>query len=836
MGRYATTAGARASAAFGALAVGLLAMPAAMAQQAAPADAKDANIQEIVVTAQKSSQAISKIGAAITAFNGDQLKEAGVVSVSALQNITPGLEIGWASRGVSISIRGVTTTDVTSKGQADIVYAIDDIPVARPQLMGLAFFDTSRIEVLRGPQGTLYGLSATGGVVNVITNKPTDKLEASADAEIGNYNTRRFNGMVNIPVAENFAIRAAATSNYREGFIKPDLVDPNLASSVQVPGSNAYQDGEDNWAGRITAKYDFGNNGSFVLTSTFGHIGGNNETGTVLYNNLLAGGSQRFNVYANPEAENLGLNDKFLNFNAGLNFDVGGVHVSYNGAHDWWHGIDDNNVSVNDPFTYTTQPAFSGCATATYGSNACAGTFNWEQYDSHDVVDSHEIRLSNADPHARLEWQVGANYFHEHNQENDVEWATSANPSDVTLTSLGYPTGTTGSVNCVAQPMFAGCSVPNPQIVGPTIHRSVGVFGQGSYHITDKLKLTLGLRYSWDLSARYDVFAAGGASTVNGYSAWLNTQGTPCGPINGSCLNAAQVSPDAGVNNTKALTYHVGLDYQITPADLVYAAVSSGYKGGGFNDLDPTASTRQVGLYGAEHVTAYEAGFKGRITPTLSVTSDAYYYDYSDYQLTGATFMSQLASGAIGVVIYTTTHPATMYGWENSINWRATDHDQFNVSFELEKAFWNHGDNAATAGFLYQLPRPVAGWSLDRVPGHAGTVSYEHRFDLASGGNIKFHVSSKLSGGYWLNDYAGEGSPFPPNYTLEPKEYRQGAYSRTDLTLGYTSPDGKFGLEAYVRNLENKVQMQSAPAVTGGYQTVSINTPRFFGARVSVKY
>ena len=124
---------------------------------------------------------------------------------------------------MNISIRGVTSTDNTSKGDEGIAFNVDGIPIGRPVEEGLALFDVSRIEVLRGPQGTLYGKSSTGGAINVITNRPANSFQATADMDAGNYDSRRENFMVNVPVSDKLYLRVAASANDRDGYLNPSL-------------------------------------------------------------------------------------------------------------------------------------------------------------------------------------------------------------------------------------------------------------------------------------------------------------------------------------------------------------------------------------------------------------------------------------------------------------------------------------------------------------------------------------------------------------------------------------------------------------------------------------
>ena len=155
-----------------ALVAGLAAGGSLAAETAPPGAARIVELEEVIVTAQRVTEVASKTPLALSVFSGDTLKEQGVVSVSDLQNVAPGVAVGRGAFGVVLAIRGVTTADNTSKGDQGIAFNVDGIPISRPAMMGLAFFDTERVEVLRGPQGTLYGKSSTGGVINVISNKP----------------------------------------------------------------------------------------------------------------------------------------------------------------------------------------------------------------------------------------------------------------------------------------------------------------------------------------------------------------------------------------------------------------------------------------------------------------------------------------------------------------------------------------------------------------------------------------------------------------------------------------------------------------------------------------
>ena len=147
----------------------------------------DLEIQEIVVTAEKRSETALRTPVALSTYSGENLQEHQVVSVADLQNLDPSVNVSRAARGnvIFIAIRGVTTADTTSASSPGIAFNVDGIPLNRGFEQTTAFLDVERVEVLKGPQGTLYGQSSTGGTVNIITNKPKNQLEASADVTVG---------------------------------------------------------------------------------------------------------------------------------------------------------------------------------------------------------------------------------------------------------------------------------------------------------------------------------------------------------------------------------------------------------------------------------------------------------------------------------------------------------------------------------------------------------------------------------------------------------------------------------------------------------------------------
>jgi iron complex outermembrane receptor protein len=413
---------------------------------------------------------------------------------------------------------------------------------------------------------------------------------------------------------------------------------------------------------------------------------------------------------------------------------------------------------------------------------------------------------------------VGGNYNKEFNNEQDQNWNTQVAPG--------------GSCPYYAPNFSPLCNVPNPGITGPTQHVSKGAFGQTNIHVTDDFKLTLGLRHSSDSLSRVATIAAGPGP-------FYDAAGNPCAPPH-NCVGGGpgSLSPDVGSESSSKLTWRVGADYQLTPDKMVYVSAATGYKAGGFNDYNPV--THGTSPYGPEELTAYEVGFKGRLVPSLQFNTDFYYYDYSKYGLTGATFLTpNLTGGPPNVVIYTSLVPATLYGWESELNWSPVRSDLVSASVAFAKGHFDGGPDHAHVGFIFSNQIDWSHKTLDNTPAVSGTLSYEHRWFMTDGAMFSARIRSKLSSSYYESDLTGAGNPFSGVYSLLPQQYTQSAYSRTDLGVGYTTASGKIDVNAYVRNVEDKLQMTSGIQNLGtGYVNaarVRVTDPRTFGVRFGWK-
>ena len=210
----------------------------AFAQDAKPATTADTSgVQEIIVTAQRQAQRLQDVPIAVSAFNANALEKQQIKTTSDLQLSLPNVTFTKTNfTSSSFTIRGIGSLCVGESCEPSTAISLNDAPLSpSTRLFEGEFYDLAQIEVLRGPQGTLFGKNATGGVVNIHTAPPVlGKFEASADVEYGNYNDLRVKGMVNVPIGQDLAVRASGYYLRRDGYTT------NLYDGSKIDGRNEY--------------------------------------------------------------------------------------------------------------------------------------------------------------------------------------------------------------------------------------------------------------------------------------------------------------------------------------------------------------------------------------------------------------------------------------------------------------------------------------------------------------------------------------------------------------------------------------------------------------------
>ena len=190
------------------------------AQVSNDSTAGGAALQEILVTAQRRQESVQTAALPVSALSAEQLANSGASKVQDLTQLIPALQVSQAAGPYPLYfLRGVGNFNGNSLSDAAVALSVDGVYVARPSSTVGMFYDLDRVEVLKGPQGTLYGRNATGGAINVITRKPTDEFGADASIDVGNYNLVKVDADLNLPLSDKVAARFAAQSIDRHGFL-----------------------------------------------------------------------------------------------------------------------------------------------------------------------------------------------------------------------------------------------------------------------------------------------------------------------------------------------------------------------------------------------------------------------------------------------------------------------------------------------------------------------------------------------------------------------------------------------------------------------------------------
>jgi iron complex outermembrane receptor protein len=545
----------------------MLALPAAAQTDTAAADD---NGGEIIVTAQKRPEYLSKTPLSISAVTGSALKNSAVTDAMSLSVAVPTVRIEQAN-GLRVTIRGVSSADGTEKGDPSAAFMLNGVYLARQQSLSGAFFDIGRIEVLRGPQGTLYGRNATAGVVNIITNSPTNKFEAAINGEISNYDTYRVDAMVNIPVTEKLAIRAAGAYNKHDSYLV------QRAGETRKLGND-----QDEYAFRLSAEQKLGadDQGSILIIGDYAHQGGagpqqlqignffRNPTSTTptFYNSSSAG--QRTVNYNFPS--NLRQDNKIYGVSGELNYDFGGVGITYLGAY-----------RVFDRYNLAPQ-AFPN-----------SGAYPDQEVSGKTYSQSHEARIATTGD-GPLKAVAGLYYFKEKTENL------------VTLL-----------------PNYAGYSL-FAFLQDPTIGESKAAFGQATYSLTDTLRVTGGIRYSKDKKSRVGRVVTQRTSTILDPSLYTVTQ------INDAERSFSKVTWKAGVDYD--LTNRVML-YANVSTGYKAGGFNDGCSTSSASICTSPVSEDRL-YYRPETLTAYEAGLRGRFMDNaLTLNLTGFWYDYSNLQL-----------------------------------------------------------------------------------------------------------------------------------------------------------------------------------------------------------
>lgn len=639
--------------------------PAPPESKGAVPSADSGSVGDIVVTAQRREESLQRVPLSIVAIGRQALDNQNVTQASRLEQVAPGLSIGKSGADPRPAIRGVYTESIQGNSDPRIGFYVDEIYQSRTSQLSVPFVDLERVEVQKGPQGTLFGRNSFGGNIALATAKPNDeRIEGGVDILVGNYRRVFADAYINLPVTTGLAVRVAVATERRDGYIRslanPGFADqddanyqyirgalrwtpPSLDGRLDVILRASYWNDDSKGSNAINAKAI----GQFIDPKLITPPGG-----TLTVGNGTFTFPQGFNgrSYTGQFVPYSPFRDGIVDINGtDIGIKIPGNYLSNNDAPSYQRIKAQQysatiNFDVSDSIRLRSITGFVDYNAVRGGDNdGTSAPYGIAYFITKDKSFSQEVQIQSNSATSPLQYTIGGFYFNDQVPDaflsvRDRNFSTASaianrQPALVfgsdytTLPSIGSAIGANGSDSF------------NPLTYQKTT--SYALYGQASYAI-GRLKLTGGLRYTIDKkdlrSGRPNAFAAAGTYLAFEPTTDFNltcgglTPASPASTASQTVINTALLTL-CGQRTFKFFTYRGAVDYQLSDDALLYASYSTGKHAGGFSAA-PLPGATTLPAYNTEAVTSYEAGFKGKFLDSrLFVNIAAFYNHYSDLQI-----------------------------------------------------------------------------------------------------------------------------------------------------------------------------------------------------------
>jgi len=797
---------------------------AAVTTTAAADTGSGTTIGEIVVTAQKRSENIMSVGLAITAATGEQLAQKGVTSVADLTRIEPSLQFSKSQSGTPVyTLRGVGYFEQSLSASPTVSLYQDEVPYPYPVMARGVLLDPERVEILKGPQGTLYGQNATGGAINFISVKPTQSFTAGIDDTFGRFGANLLGGFVSGPLTPTLDARLAASTENGGAWQRSVTRDETLGAKDTQIGRlildwkptgnftaslnvNGWRDGSDTQAPqlegfRLQDPKNIDPTASLNLPTSY----------------LPAPvGSPEYNAY--PAEIKAVLAEPIAPNNAR--------------AADWYSGAHPQNDESFYQVSLRLDYAFS----AAFGVTALS---SYERFNEANVVDQaavgapaettfirgkvaalfEELRLHGDFDNNKFIWLVGANFASDRSAEHDdvdpFHSTASFSPG-----ALGLP------------PFFEFAAINTDKTT------TYSVYANAEYHLLDSLDIHGGVRYT-----RSDQDLAGCSTSrypsVNIVQTVLSSifaasdGGTPGVSVAGQCATLGpppDFAPSLVQNtlNQSNVPWRVGVDWKPIEHTLLYATISKGYKAGSSPSLGASTYV-QLAPVTQEALLAYEVGAKSELFDrTLLLNLSLFHYDYTNKQELGRILDVLGVYGALQTLL--NIPKSKEDGAEFSAVWRPVQGLTLNGAV-------TYLDSKVTSDFFDYGPYPLGlndkinfnGESFPYTP--KWSVQYGARYDWNLSSDLTAFVSadasyqSKTSAAFGSGEANADGAP--------PLEIE--AYGLLNLAAGVSSADNHWRVEIWAKNVTNTYYWNTVNYVSDTVARYA-GMPATYGATVGFRY
>ena len=785
-----------------ALSTSLLALPLATAQDSVD---KPTELEEIVVTAQKREENLQKVSISVDAITGEGLQRAGINDVSRLEQLVPGLVFAKSGNDAKLALRGANSNATFADNTSIVGTFVDGVYKPRASQQTRSFFDVERVELLKGPQGTLYGRNTLGGAINLYTKAPSFSEEGLTFGLTSTY--ARFNDFaneffVNSPVNDKLALRLAVFTERSDGWVK-NLIGRNEGiKDTFAFRASALLRVTDNVSAlfRLTRVHEDGNPaGMFAIAGACRAVTPNGLTdplGTQIdcqNPRRGSGGTRAFNSFANPQRtieRDFIHNDFLRDTNATLEFKV-----------------DFGSVALKSITSYTKYDTLLG-NDADYSANPHAR----EWVDEREKSYTQEFQLSSTGE-SRLQWTTGLygskdELFFAYSSLRHTVDNLAARPNLVSANGVTLPLliGTpVTSLNNVINNTFN-----NTQVIDA---RVFGIFGQVSYAVRDNVRLVGGVRYSDEKK-----------DAVNGNAIYVGSLTPAVAPSEPDVFPWNPATATARSDTSRKFTnttWRAAVEIDFRSNVMGYASASTGFLSGVMNQ-NGTVTLPQKSK-------SYELGLKSRFNDDRVQLNAAIYR--AEYRDLATTFqIPNPASPGSVITLSTNGGDIEANGIELTLDTIPADHFRLSVAAAYMDAKYGV--------FGLNLPQQV-------LNGIAPTTS---RFVSLNGrrppytpkltGSIRAGYDVKLNRGTltpqlqfrYSDAYSAAGGlPFDP-------AGQQPGFTQTDLRLTWMADGGKWSLEGFAENLEDEQVNQRTQHGGDGIEQANYGMPTNYGVRFKVNF
>ncbi len=761
-------------------------------------------LEEVTVYATRRASNLQDTSAAVSAYSSDRLATLSVESVADLSLLTPGLEIATYQGDTSIFVRGIGTPTIIAGADSSTATYIDGAYVSRPAAIGPAFFDVQSVEVLRGPQGTLYGRNATGGAVIIATRGPGDEAEGNVGLILGNENRVKLNAAYGGPITPNLGARIAFQMEQRDGFTK----------AIRPDGSTDDIEDKQDFSLRGHVRWDINERASLSLIGDYYEA----DDKAAAFHFASTGYAEEFdNWYSTREGSQTQAYFGYRN----------GATVSQRGSRNLHTDADfDNQLEVWN-LTARLDWQFDAFDLAVIGNYRDTQPSLRNEFDSSDA---RVITYARAEDH----WQRSIDFQFSSNGSGPFSWIAGANlfQEDNTISNdifgnFWEPVLLAGFADLMAAGVIPTFPLALPEsdlcctlhLNGDQETEAYAIYFEGAYELNEYWTIKAGGRQSWeerDGVQRFELTLAGdrfAPNTVFFPDSVSEDRGAVPDPL------GLVVGPVDGPEDFDSFTPMFTVEYRPSDEHMLYALAQKGFKSGGYN-----IGSGQLGAYKEEDIWSYELGAKSELFDRrVRLNSALFFYQYENLQAQDSVSNQPIIRNVgeaevLGAEVEFLAQLNDAWLIDGSVTYLDAEFTEGELTEPLRPAPATQAPGSVV--------RDLDGLRLTRAPEWKAHLGVQFQHNLEALGTLTARV-----------DYAWQDKVYYTVFNIDAAS--QDSYGVTNARLTLESEDMTWSVSAFGKNLSDETYFTNqilTGTVYGAEFVGSLAPPRTYGVEATYRF